>query len=142
MRPFAFENSQVPSTGNELSAEWNERCRNFLAIEIEHCWIVDRLRGDHISLHNEPLSFKSGGSPQASSADRSAGNAQQSQSVYVAHSSFCDTSRVPITSEPGPSPDNSRAFGGGNLSASKDGEAASPLAWISTEGDPPNIWNR
>jgi hypothetical protein len=48
---------------------------------------------------------------------------------YMSHTRrFCDTSRVPITSEPGPYPDNSRAFGGGNLSASKDGEAASPLA--------------
>src|SRR6266576_7190809 len=55
MRPFSFEDSQVPSTGNELSAEWNERCRDFLAIEIEHFWIVDRLRRNHISLHKQPF---------------------------------------------------------------------------------------
>src|ERR1700730_9716207 len=72
MRPFSFENRQIPSTGNELSAEWNERCRDFLAIEIEHCWIVDRLRGNHIGLHNELLSFRSCGSPPAASVDRPA----------------------------------------------------------------------
>jgi hypothetical protein len=42
-----------------MEAEWNERRRDFLAIEIEHGRIVDRLRGNHISLHDALLSFKS-----------------------------------------------------------------------------------
>jgi hypothetical protein len=88
MRPFSFENSQVLSTNNELSTEWNERCLNFLAIEIEQRWIVDRLRGNHISHHDEFLSFTSRGRAPAASVDRSAGMAQQSRSVHITQSPF------------------------------------------------------
>src|SRR5438477_9057795 len=52
MRPFSFENSKASSAYDELSSERNERRLGILAIEIKHCWIVDRLCGNHIGRHN------------------------------------------------------------------------------------------
>src|SRR5205814_7394080 len=83
MRPFSFENCQVRSTDNELSAEWSERCGDLLAIEIEHRWIVDGLRCNHISLHHELLSFESCGIPPALAVPHHAPGRPEHRSVLT-----------------------------------------------------------
>jgi hypothetical protein len=58
MWPFSFENGQVPSAHDELSAERNERRGHLLAVCIQHRLVLDRLSGNRIGLHDELLSPK------------------------------------------------------------------------------------
>src|SRR6516162_762431 len=54
MWPFSFENGQVPSAHDELSAERNERRRHLLAVCIKHRLVLDWKRGIMPHCMNDP----------------------------------------------------------------------------------------